>query len=110
MFYTYTTDEGELVRAERFDISESLSLIQSLPEGESIVDVDAEITYETDEFREDYTINGWAYRSVQIEKIVREGEKFHLTCKWKEEIFVVTVVIEGRKVIVEDLGSIPLLR
>ncbi len=110
MFYAYTTEEGQLVRATRFNIRESLNLIQSLPEGVSIVDVDAEITYDTNEFREDYVINGWAYRTVKTEKVVREGEKYHLTCKWKEEVFVVTVTIEGRWVIVEDLSSIPLLQ
>lgn len=110
MFYTHAA-EGQLVKASNFDIPvESLNLIQSLPEGENIVEIDAEITYDTNEFEEDYVINGWAYRSVKIEKIVREGEKYHLTCKWKEETFVVTVKIEGREVIVEDLSSIPLLK
>ena len=111
MFYTYAA-EGQLVKASNFDIPvESLNLIQSLPEGENIVEIDAEITYDTDEFREDYVTNGWAYRSVKIEKIVREGEKYLLTCKWEDkETFVVAVTINGRKVIVEDLSSIPLLR
>lgn len=103
-------NEENLRKAYGIDIEpKSTKMIQSLPEGASVVDIDAVIRYDTIEFMEDYTTNGWASRDVKVKRVVRSGENYILTFARKAETFNVAIKFNGLNLIADDWSSIPLL-